>query len=191
MTAGRGLGVGDDEHGGGALQDAAEAALEGLGIQGRKALVEDYQLSLLKQGSGHVEPAALAMGQLPAGFADHLQQPRRHAAEEVVEAELAADAFGRLDIRGLRRPAPAHQQVEGEGFGEHVIFVELGRGHHPSPPSLCPQGLSVEPPEEQESGLGHAQAAEKGGQRGFAATRGAFEQEPVASGRALPPLRPR
>jgi hypothetical protein len=28
-----------------------------------------------------------------------LQQPRRHAAEEVVEAELTADAFGHLEIR--------------------------------------------------------------------------------------------
>jgi hypothetical protein len=43
------------------------------------------------------------VGKLPAGLANQLPQPRRHAAEEVVKAELAADMFSRLDIRGLRR----------------------------------------------------------------------------------------
>jgi hypothetical protein len=33
--------VRDNEHRGGALQNAAQAALQGLGVQGRKALVED------------------------------------------------------------------------------------------------------------------------------------------------------
>jgi hypothetical protein len=37
-----------------------------------------------------------------------------------------------------------------------VVFVELGRGDHAPSPTLCAQGLSVEPPEEQETGLGHA-----------------------------------
>src|SRR5919109_1237854 len=112
MTAGRGSGVSDDEHGGGALQDTTQAAMQGLGVQGRKALVEDDEVGSLEQGPSHIKPAALAVGELPAGLANHLQQPRWHAAEEVVEAELAADAFGRLDICGLRRPSPAHQQVE-------------------------------------------------------------------------------
>ena len=58
--------------------------------------------------------------------------------------------------------------------------MELGRGDHPSSPALGPQRLAVEPPEEQEAGLGHAQAAEQGGQGGFAAAGGPFEQEPVA-----------
>ena len=31
------------------------------------------------------------------------------------------------------------------------VFVELGRGHHPSPPALCPRGLSVEPPENDQA----------------------------------------
>jgi hypothetical protein len=49
------------------------------------------------------------MGELPAGFADQLPQPGWHPGEEVIEAELTAEAFGRLDIRGLRRPVPAHE----------------------------------------------------------------------------------
>ena len=101
--------MGNDEHRGGALQDTAQAAVEGLGVQRRKALVEDDEVGPLEQGPGHVEPAPLAVGELPARLADHLQEPRRHAGEEVVEAELAAEAFGRLDIRRLRRPAPPHQ----------------------------------------------------------------------------------
>jgi hypothetical protein len=175
ITTGRGLGMGDDERGGGTLQDTAQAALQGFRVQGRKALVEDDEVGVLEQGPGDVEPAALAVGELPAGLADQLPQPRRHAAEEVIEAELAADVFGCCDIRGLRRPAPAHEQVEGEGFGEHVVFVELGRGHYTSASTLGSQGLSIEPTQEQETGLGHAQAAEQGGQSGFAAAGRPFE----------------
>jgi hypothetical protein len=130
--------VSDNEHGGGTLQDAAQAALQGLGVQRRKALVEDDEVGALQQRPGYIQPAALAMGELPAGFADQLPQPRRHAAEEVVEPELAADAFGRFDILGLRWLAPSHQDIEGESFGEDVIFVELGRGDHASSPALGP-----------------------------------------------------
>src|SRR5688500_2877044 len=66
------------------------------------------------------------MGQLPAGLAYHPPQPRRHAAVEGVEAELAAHIFGRLDIRGLWRPGPARAYTQGKGLGEHVVLVGLG-----------------------------------------------------------------
>jgi hypothetical protein len=45
---GRTLRVGDDEYGGGALQDAAQAAVESLGVQSCKALVEDDEVGLLE-----------------------------------------------------------------------------------------------------------------------------------------------
>ena len=44
----------------------------------------------------------------------------------------------------------------------------------------APRVWRSSPCEEQEAGLGHAQAAEQGGQGGFAAAGGPFEQEPVA-----------
>ena len=133
MTVGRGLGVSDDEHGGGALQDAAQAAMQRLGIQGRKALVEDDELGLLEQSPGHVESAALAVGKLPAGLADQLPQPRRHAAEEVIKAELAADMFSRLDIRGLQAPHPASQ-----------LAMRMA-SNQPSPPPFRPASSSRHP----------------------------------------------
>jgi hypothetical protein len=120
------------------------------------------------------------MRELPAGLADQLPQPSRHATEEVIEAELTAEAFGRFDIFRLRRPAASHEQVEGKGFGEHVVFVELGRGDHASSPALGPQGLSIEPAAEQEAGFRNAQAAEQGGQGRFTATGRTVEEEPVA-----------
>jgi hypothetical protein len=80
MTAATGSGVSDDEQGGGSLQNTAQAALQGVGVQGRKALVEDDEVGTLEQSPGHIEPAALAVRELPSGLPDHLQQPRRHAA---------------------------------------------------------------------------------------------------------------
>ena len=58
-------------HRGGTPQDTVEAALEGLGVEGCKALIEDDEVGLLEQGSGYIEPAAFPVGELPAGLADH------------------------------------------------------------------------------------------------------------------------
>jgi hypothetical protein len=55
-----GLRVGDYQQGVGALQDAVQVAMQGLGVQGRKALVEDDEVGLLEQSPSDVETAALA-----------------------------------------------------------------------------------------------------------------------------------
>ena len=108
-----------------------------------------------------------------------LQQSGRHAVEEVPKAERATEGFSLLQIFGLRRPAAAHQQVEGEGFREDVVFVELRCPRHAPPPALRPKRLPVEALEEELTGLRQAQASEKGGEGGLAATGGAFEEDAV------------
>ena len=62
----------DNDQRGGPGQHAAQGALEVLGVQRREALVEDDHVGVLEQRPGHVEAAALAVGELPAGLADHL-----------------------------------------------------------------------------------------------------------------------
>ena len=151
--------MGDHKHRGGSIEDAAEGLAEGLRVKRREALVEDDEVGVLEQRPGDVEAAPFAVGELPTRLADHLLQPGRHAVEEVPEAELAADGFGLLQIFGLRRPAAAHQQIEGEGSREDVVLVELRRGHHVPPPALGPRGSAGRGP-----GGGGARIAARAGQ---------------------------
>src|SRR6185312_16751602 len=55
------LRVGDDDQGFGAGEDAGERALEGLGVEGGEALVEDARVERLQEGAGDEEAAALAV----------------------------------------------------------------------------------------------------------------------------------
>src|SRR5262249_30749806 len=148
-------------------------------VQRREALVQDDEVGALQQRPGNVEAAAFTMRELPSGLSDGLQQPGRHAVEQVPEAELTAEGFSLLDICGLGWPAAPQQQVEGECACQDVIFMELGGGNHALPPALAPQGRQVEAPQQEEPGLGEAQAGEERGEGGFATTRGSGEEEPV------------
>src|SRR6185436_5671024 len=58
--------VRDDQQRPGAREDASERPAEALGIERGEALVEDDQLGSLEQGAGDVEPALLAVRELPA-----------------------------------------------------------------------------------------------------------------------------
>ena len=60
-----------------------------------------------------------------------------------------------------------------------MVFVELRRPHHAPPPALGPKRLPVEALEEEVTRLRQAQASEKGGEGGLAATGGAFEEDAV------------
>jgi len=171
--------VGDHEHCGGSIEDAAEDLAEGLRVKRREALIEDDKVCVLEERAGDVEAAPFTMGELPASLADSLQQSGRHAVKEVPKAERAAEGFSLLQIFGLRRPAATQQQVEGESFREDVVLVELRRPHHAPPPALGPKRLPVEALEEEETRLRQAQANEKGGEGGLAATGGAFEENAV------------
>ena len=171
--------MGDHEHRGGPIEDAAEDLAEGLRVKRREALIKDDKVCVLEERPGDVEAAPFTMGELPASLADSLQQSGRHAVEKVPKAERAAEGFGLLQIFGLRRPAAAHQQVEGESFREDVVLVELRRPYHAPPPALRPKRLPVEALEEEETRLRQAQANEKGGESGLTATGGAFEEDTV------------
>lgn len=107
-------------------EDTAERPLQGPGIERGEAPVQDHEIDPLKQPTGDVEAASLAMGQLPSGLADHLQEAARHPREELVAAELLADLYRLRDGDGARRPLAAHQQVEGESRSEDVIFRGTG-----------------------------------------------------------------
>ena len=87
----------DDHQGRRVVQDTLLHAVQRLGIEGGKTLVEDEDGGTLQQGAGNVEPTALAMGELPAGLADDLPQPGGHAVEERPEIQGAA--------QGSRPPA--------------------------------------------------------------------------------------
>jgi hypothetical protein len=171
--------VGDHKHRGGSIEDAAENLAEGLRVKRREALIKDDKVCVLEECPGDVEAAPFTMGELPASLADSLQQSGRHAVEEIPKAERAAENFGLLQIFGLRWPAAAQQQVEGEGFREDVVFVELRRPHHAPPPALGPKRLPVEALEEEVTRLRQAQASEKGREGGLTATGGAFEEDAV------------
>ena len=171
--------VGDHEHRGGSIEDAAEDLAEGLRIKRCEALIEDDKVCVLEERPGDVEAAPFTMRELPASLADSLQQSGRHAVEEVPKAERTTEGCSLLQIFGLRRPAAAQQQVEGKGFREDVVLVELRRPYHAPPPALGPKRLPVEALEEEETRLRQAEANEKGGEGGLAATGGAFEEDAV------------
>src|SRR6185295_9778134 len=135
--------VRDDQQRPGAREDASERPAEALGIERGEALVEDDQLGSLEQGAGDVEPALLAVRELPARLADHLEEPGGHAVEELAQAELAADGLGFLEVAGPRRPFAAHQEVEGEGVGQDVVLLELRRRHRPPPPAIETERVPV------------------------------------------------
>ena len=67
-------------------------------------------------------------------------------ASSAPEAQLAADRLGLPQVFRARRPAPPHEQVEGEGLGEHVVLVELRRGDDPAPPAVGPSVCRSRPP---------------------------------------------
>src|SRR6516164_7809728 len=73
--------MGDDQQGRGALQRTAQGQAQGRGVEGGKALVEDDDVGALQQGARQVETALLAVGEPPAGVADHLQQPGSSAVQ--------------------------------------------------------------------------------------------------------------
>ena len=135
--------VGDHEQGGGPGKDAAEALTEGLGVKRRKAFVEDDEVGVMQECSGDVETAPLTVRQLPACLADHLQHLSWHPVKQISEAELAANGVSLSHIVQLWRPAPAHQQIEGEGAGEDMVLMELRCSYYPPPPALGPERLSV------------------------------------------------
>lgn len=65
-----GLRVGDHQHRGGSIENAAEGPAEGLRVKRRKALVEDDDGCILEERPGNVEAASFAVGELPTRLAD-------------------------------------------------------------------------------------------------------------------------
>src|SRR5262249_17530101 len=128
-------GMGDDQQGWGVLQHALQRLVQGLGVEGSEALVEDETVGTVEQGAGNIEPAALALRELPAGLTHHLQQTGWHAVEEGPEAKGAAQGLGLRQVLGAGRPAAAQEQVEGDGAAKDVVIVELGRSDYAPPPS--------------------------------------------------------
>jgi len=89
---------------------------------------------------GDVNTAAFSVRELPARFSHICSIP----------AGILLRSGARPSSRQMptlppyllvRRPPAAHQQIERERLGEHMILVELRRGHHslrqPSSPNVC------------------------------------------------------
>ena len=112
--------MGDNEQRDCTGEYAAQGPVEVFRVKRRKALVQNDEVSTLQQRPGNVEAAAFTVRELPSCLSDRLQQPGRHAVEQVPETELAAEGFGLLNIFGLGWPAATQQQVEGECAGQNV-----------------------------------------------------------------------
>ena len=84
----------DDEQGRGPLFHAFQRPPQVLGIEGGEALVQDHEAGVLEQGARQKQAAALAVGELPAGFSHHLLHAARHAFQQTIESQLPAQ---RLD----------------------------------------------------------------------------------------------
>ena len=67
--------MGDHEHRGGSIEDAAEDLAEGLRVKRREALIEDDKVCVLEEHPGDVEAAPFTMGELPASLADSCSSP--------------------------------------------------------------------------------------------------------------------
>ena len=147
------LGMRDNHQGGGVLQNTLLHLVQRLWIQRSKTLIQDEDSGILQQCAGDVEATALAMRQLPAGLADYLPQPGRHAVEERPESQSAAQGLGSLQVCRLGWPATAHEQIEGQGPGKEVIVVELWRSHYSVPPARGPERWQIQTTQEEESGL--------------------------------------
>src|SRR5215212_9130594 len=79
-------------------ESALKALAQVFRVERRKALIKYDKIDLLEQRQRHVQPASLAVRKLPACFAHHLQQPRRHSLKQIAEPKLAAYAFGLFKI---------------------------------------------------------------------------------------------
>ncbi len=121
-----GLGVGDHQQCTGTREGAVQAFAQGLGVERREALVEHGELRILQQGAREEDPAALAMGQLPAGFADTLMNPARHATQEASETQFLAELLRLGNVRIACWPAATHQKIECKRSGQDMVFMELG-----------------------------------------------------------------
>jgi hypothetical protein len=91
------------------FQDTLLHAVERLRIQGGK----DEDRGILQQRASDVEPTALPMGELPAGLADDLPQPSRHALEQRPESQGVTQSLRLLQVGRTGWPVAPHEQVKG------------------------------------------------------------------------------
>jgi hypothetical protein len=72
----------DDYECGCVLEHALKRTPKYLGIECRKALVQDGDVCVLEERTRDVDAATLAVRQLPTRFSDHLHEARRHPLEQ-------------------------------------------------------------------------------------------------------------
>ena len=112
---------------------------------------------------------ALAMRELPARLADVGIKARRHAREQRPQAKLDTDLFGLFEITGRRWPSATHQQIEGQGLIEQVVFVELRCGGHQLSPAPPTQRRKIQAAEQDLPALNRQEAGQRRSQRALAA----------------------
>src|SRR4030042_4722073 len=104
--------------------------LESFWVKSPEALVKNHQIGILQKRAADVYAAALTVRQSPACFSHHLEYAGRHSVEQISETEIPTDRPGLQKIFPPRRPASAHEQVEGKGARKDVIFVKLRGTRH-------------------------------------------------------------
>ena len=77
-----------------ALQNAAHGSTQVLRVERAEGFIQNHQVSILQQSAGDKQAAALPVGELPAGFADDLLQPRGHAPQQLAQQYLSE--FGKM-----------------------------------------------------------------------------------------------
>src|SRR5690348_2328461 len=145
--------MGNDQQGGNALQHSMQATTQVLGIERRKAFIQDNQVGALKQSTGDVEPAAFTVRKAPAGLTNHLQQSTGHTCNQLFQAQFAADSFRLLQIFESGRPAFAHEQVEGKCLSEHMVLVKLWCGNDAPSPAVGAKCGAIQTTEQEQTGL--------------------------------------
>ena len=68
----------------------------GRRVQGGEALVEDQEVGILEEGAGEADAGGLALGELPAGFADALLEAGGEAGERALRTGLRVLGEGQL-----------------------------------------------------------------------------------------------
>jgi hypothetical protein len=146
--------VGDEQQGAGAAAQAVEDVPAGEGIEGSEAFVGDEELGVLEEGAGEEEPGLLAVGELPAAFADALPEAGGEAVEKIAEGEVAADGLGGGEVGGRGRPGAAEEEIEGERVAEDEVFVRLGDGGDQAAPGGGAAGVAIEAADQEQAGGG-------------------------------------
>src|SRR5262249_23656610 len=157
-----------------------QGTLKRLGVQRRKAFIENDQLGTLEEGPGQVDPALLAVTELPAPLTDHLHQAAGHPIEQGPEPQSPTDESRLLEVGFPWRPVPRHEEIERQGPLDEGVLVELWGDRNPTSPPRGPERFPVQTIEEDQPGGGPVDPGQDSGQAALPPTGRPLEEEAIS-----------